>query len=494
MAWLTKSRFLSGLQCHKRLWFEIHQPLEEQIEPSIPILQGRTFDEAVQRLRPGVAISRDSCMPAAIAETARILAKGPDAPSTLYQPAFRAGDFAVIADVLRRKGNEFELVEVKATTQVKEIHLPDAAFQALVLRGAGVPVGRVFIGHVNNQFVLRHVGEYDGLLVEEDITDAVENYLAEAAARASEYQPIMASPSTPSVSVGPQCKSPYECPFLARCSAGQKAPEYPVDSLPRGGKTLEGLIADGYRDLREVPVERLTSELHRRVHEVTTTGAAYFDATAATELRQLPPPYSYLDFETISLSVSEVIGTRPYEKVPFQWSVHVEIGPTDIRHAEYLAIESFGDFDGMARALIAAIPPDGPIFAYNASFEAAVLNGLADRLPNQDSALRGLAGRLVDLLPITREAYYHRDMQGSWSIKDVMPTILPELGYERLDEVQEGGAAQLAFLELRDPKVSPERAQVLRSGLLRYCAHDTWVMVVLRRFLCGESVLALDQR
>jgi len=494
MAWLTKTRFLSGLQCHKRLWFEIHRPLEESIEPSIPILQGRAFDEVVQRLRPGVVISRDKGMPAAIAETVRVLAKGTDAPSTLYQPAFRAGDLAVIADVLRRHGNEFELVEVKATTQVKETHLPDAAFQALVLQRASIPVGRVSIGHVNSQFVLKRAGEYDGLLVEEDITDAVEDYLPEAAAKASEYQQVMASPSAPSVNVGPQCMSPYECPFLARCTVGQETPEYPVDSLPRGGKTLEALMADGYRDLREVPIERLTSVMHRRVHEATMTGTAYFDASVTAELRQQPLPYSYLDFETISLSVPEVIGTRPYEKIPFQWSVHVEFGPADIRHVEYLAIESFGDFDAMARALIAAIPSEGPIFAYNASFEAAVLNSLADRLPTHDSALRGLAGRLVDLLPITREAYYHRDMQGSWSIKDVMPTILPNLGYERLDEVQEGGAAQLAFLELRDPNVSPERAQVLRSALLRYCAHDTWVMVVLRRFLCGESVLALDQR
>ena|SRR6266513_3446619 len=494
MAWLTKTRFLSGLQCHKRLWFEIHQPLEESIEPDIPILQGRVFDEAVQRLRPGVVISQDNGMLAAITETARVLAQGTDAPSTLYQPAFRAGDLAVIADVLRRIGNEFELIEVKATTQVKETHLADAAFQALVVRGAGFPVGGVFIGHVNNQFVLRRADDYDGLLVEEDITAAVEDYLPEAAVRASEYQQVMASPSTPTVSVGAHCMSPYECPFLARCTAGQETPEFPVDLLPRGRKTLEALMEDGYRDLREVPIERLTSETHRRVHEATKSGAAYFDATATAELRQLSFPYSYLDFETISLSVPEVIGTRPYEKIPFQWSVHVEMNPTDIRHAEYLAIESFGDFDAMARALIAAIPSEGPIFAYNASFEAEVLNSLADRLPGQDTALRQLAGRLVDLLPVTREAYYHRDMKGSWSIKDVIPTIRPELGYERLDGVQEGGAAQLAFLELRGLNVSAERAQVLRSALLRYCAHDTWVMVVLRRFLCGESVLALDQR
>jgi hypothetical protein len=489
MTWLTKSRFLSGLQCHKRLWFEIHQPLDESVEPSIPILQGRAFDEVVQRLHPGVVISRSKGMLSAIAETNRVLAQGSDAPSPLYQPAFQAGELTVIADVLRRQGDAFELVEVKATTQVKETHLPDAAFQALVLQRAKIPVSRVFLGHVNNQFMLRRAGDYAGLLMQEDITDAVLGYLPEAAANAVTYQAVMASATAPAIDVGTHCMEPYECPFLARCSVGQgPAPEYPVAGLPRGGKTAAALLAEGYRDLREVPAEQLTHEMHRRVHEATVSGVAYFDAAATTELRQLPSPFGYLDFETIGFSVPEIIGTRPYEQLPFQWSVHVENAPDDVRHAEYLAIESFGDFEALARALIAALPATGPIFAYNASFEERVLVRLAELVPVHAAALRVIAGRLVDLLPVARAAYYHRDMRGSWSIKSVMPTIAPKLGYEHLDDVQEGDGAQRAFLELRGEGLTSERALALRSALLRYCRHDTWVMVVLRRFLCGEAL------
>jgi hypothetical protein len=489
MAWLTKSRFLSGLQCHKRLWFEIHQPFEKPVEPSIAIGQGRSFDEVVQRLHPGVVISRANGLPSAIAETKRVLAQGSRAAAVLYQAAFRAGDLAIIADVLRRQGAEFELIEVKATTEVKGTHLPDAAFQALVLQRAKIPVGRVFIGHVNNQFVLRRAGDYAGLLVEEDITDGVQSYLAEAAARALEFQEVMASASTPAIGVGPHCMEPYECPFLARCSFGQDpAPEYPVDVLPRGGKTVAALLAEGYRDLRDVPVKRLTDEMHRRVFDATCSGLAFFDLGATAELRQWPLPYSYLDFETISSSVPEVIGTRPYEQLPFQWSVHVENPPGNLRHAEYLAIESFGDFEALAQQLIAALPAAGPIFAYNANFEAGVLDRLAELVPAQAAALCAIVGRLVDLLPVARAAYYHRDMRGSWSIKSVMPTIDAELGYGHLDEVQEGDGAQRAFLELRGTGVTPERARALRSALLRYCRHDTWVMVVLRRFLCGEAI------
>src|SRR5580698_2312472 len=190
MAWLTKSRFLSGLQCHKRLWFEVHQPLEESSEPGVPILQGRAFDEAVQALKPGVVISRERGMPAAIAQTKRILARGGDA--VLYQPAFRAARLAVIADVLRKGGAEYDLVEVKASTQVKEGHLPDAAFQTLVLQRAKIPVGRVFLGHVNNQFRLERAGDYDGLLKEVDITDSVRGTMRETAEKAVEFLEVMA--------------------------------------------------------------------------------------------------------------------------------------------------------------------------------------------------------------------------------------------------------------------------------------------------------------
>jgi hypothetical protein len=485
MAWLTKSRFLSGLQCHKRLWFEIHEPNEESFEPGMPILQGRAFDEVVQELQPGVVISRAAGLPAAIAETKRVLGRTTNPASTLYQPTFKAGDLAVVVDVLRRRGAEFDLTEVKATTQVKETHLADAAFQVLVLQRAKIPVGRVFLGLVNNQFVLRRVGDYDGLLMEEDVTDAVRGYLPEAAVRALEFQEVMASASMPAIDVGAHCTSPYECPFLARCTAGQEVAEFPVEVLPRGGNVAETLVAEGYRDLRDVPAARLTNEMHRRVFDATCSGLAFFDFAATADLRTLPSPFAYLDFETISYSVPEIIGTRPYEQLPFQWSVHVEFGPDDVRHAEYLAIENFGDFAALTGELIAALPAAGPVFAYNASFEERVLVRLAELVPVRAAALLQIAGRLIDLLPVTRDAYYHRDMRGSWSIKSVMPTIDASLGYERLGEVQEGDGAQRAFLALRSGTLAREKAEALRAALIKYCRHDTWVMVVLRRFLCG---------
>jgi hypothetical protein len=486
MAWLTKSRYLSGLQCPKRRWFEVNQPLEEGLPESGVLLNGRAVDRVAQTQRPGTVVSRERGMPAAIAATSRLIRSG--APPVMYQPAFRAGEWAVIADVLESRGYGVTLTEVKSSTRVKPEHVPDAAFQTLVIRKAGIPVDRVLLAHIDKGFELKQQGEYAGLLVEQDITNEVEINLPEVAETATRLQGVMAAPTQPGISMGAQCTIPYVCPFMERCSAQSGiTADYPVGLLPRGGKTVEALLAEGYGDLTDVPADRLSGKIHQRVHQATVTGEAYFDVTATADLRRLNYPMSYLDFETVGLAVPEIIGTRPYEQWPFQWSVHVEESADQVRHADYLAIESFGDLAALAQALLIALPDSGPIFAYNAPFEHGVLERMADRLPALSSALRGMAERLVDLLPITRAAYYHRDMKGSWSIKDVLPTIDPALSYETLGEITEGDAAQVAFMRLRDPNTPAVRRKELEEGLKRYCERDSWGMVVLRRFLSEEK-------
>lgn len=486
MAWLTKSRFVAGLQCEKRLWFEANQPLTEPQPANIRMLQGRTFDQVVQTLAPGVIISRDKGMPAMISETTTLLRSGQHA--VLYQPAFRAGDLAIIADILRKRGTAFELVEVKSSTSVKDEHIADAAYQALVLKNAGLPVSSVYIGHVDNSFVLRRAGDYAGIAKEEDITPRVEGRLQEIADRASGQLEVMRSPMVPDIEMGPQCTSPYACPFIARCTAARASiPQFPVGLLPYAGAMAEQLRTEGYEDLRSVPRARLTKENHLRIYDATVTGKAFFDPAATEELRGLPVPRAYLDFETVGPAVPEVVGTRPYEAWPFQWSLHVESAAGALEHFEYLDTEHFGDFDHVAAALIAAMPPAGPIFVYNLSFERGVLQRLAERLPQRAMALDAIRERLYDLLPVTRNAYYHRDMRGSWSIKNVLPTIDPTLAYDTLDEVREGEAAQLAFLELRDQRIAPARREQLMQRLRDYCRRDTFGMVILRRFLAGEG-------
>ncbi len=487
MPWLTKSRYTAGLQCTKRLWNEVHAPLASVAADSVAMINGRELDRLVQTLQPGVVVSRDRGMPAAIAETTRLMREAN--PAILYQPAFRAGDCAVIADIVRRAGAHATLIEVKSATSIRAVHIADVGFQTLVLRNAGVPVDQVALAHINAQFELRRAGEYSGLIIEQDVTSTVEAELPGIAESAAALIAVMASPTRPAVDMGPQCTSPYPCPFIERCTQERGVPpEFPVSLLPRGGRTAEVLSAAGYTDLKDVPAELMSSEVHQRVHQVTLSGETYFDVAATAALREFGVPMAYLDFETIGLAVPQIIGTRPYQPVPFQFSLHVEHSAGQVEHAEYLAIESFGDFEAMAGALLAAVPAFGPVFAYNAPFEHRVLIDLAERLPQFADRLRQLALRLVDLLPVTRTAYYHRDMKGSWSLKAVVPTIAPHLAYANLEEVQEAGGAQLAFLLLRAGTLAPARREALRDALLRYCGRDTRSLLVLRRFLCGEAI------
>lgn len=332
---------MSGTQCHLRLWSEVNAPLEagETVE-SLRLINGRAVDVVAQSLASGMLVSREKRLPAAIAETSRLIASSETA--TLYQAAFMVKDLAVVTDVLRRKAQSFELVEIKSSTSVKAPHIPDAAYQALVLRAAKIPVSKVSIGYVNNAFVLRTPGNYKGFIAERDITEEVESLLPELEHSSNQLLGIMGQAQAPTVSIGAHCTDPYECPFIGRCTKGMRMPTYPVDLLPRGGKIIEELRSDGFVELTDVPLDRLDKEVHQRVHQATVTGQAFFDPGPTAPLRAFGYPQAYLDFETVAAAVPTLIGTKPYQQVPFQWSVHVEERPDRVRHFEYLAIESFG--------------------------------------------------------------------------------------------------------------------------------------------------------
>lgn len=485
MALLTKSLFLSALQCPKRLWYEVHDPLNSRGRSAMTVVNGRAVDQAVQQIHPGPIVASGRGLAAAIEQTRRALNQRQS--GVLYQAAFRAGSLAAVADVLRSKGAGFELIEIKAATAVKSEHLPDIAFQALVLERTGISLSDTYLGHVNSQFVLRKPTDYTGLLVEAKVTSDVRALIPSIAEKATNALDVIAESSPPKMAMGRHCTTPHPCPFADRCSAlSGPQPEYPLSILPRGAKVAAELAAEGYADLHEVPVDRLSSSSHQRVHQATVTGEPVLDRAATAELRELRPPFSYLDFETMNFAVPEVIGTRPYEQCPFQWSLHVEAssgGP--LQHADYLEVERFADTRALAIRLLEALPSEGPVFVYNRSLEKGALELLARLAPELAPRLRAIVRRLFDLLPVTRAAYYHPAMRGSWSIKAVLPTLDPTLGYEGLEEIQDGEAAQLAFLETRDPATAPVRCKELAARMRTYCERDTYAMVVLRRFLCA---------
>ena len=257
--------------------------------------------------------------------------------------------------------------------------------------------------------------------------------------------------------------------------------------LHHGGKIVQELIAEGINDVRAIPEGRLKKQVHRRIRRVTLSGRYELDDLAGEMLSRLPYPRYYLDFETVQFVVPEWAGTRPYNQLPFQWSCHVEEEDGNLRHVDFLDTSGEPPMRRFAESLVDALGDGGPILVYSMSFEKGRVHELAGTFPDLARRLHAIAGRMVDLLPIAQEHYYHPAMKGSWSIKAVLPTIAPELNYQGLAEVQDGTMAQSAYLEAIASNTDPGRRDKLTLALKEYCKLDTLAMVKIAHFFEGKA-------
>jgi hypothetical protein len=254
-----------------------------------------------------------------------------------------------------------------------------------------------------------------------------------------------------------------------------------VHALGGSQEKLYELLHAGFVDVRDVPETLLETELQRRIWQQTRLEAPYVDPALRAQVRALPYPRYYLDFETIGPAVPIFAGTRPFEALPFQWSCHIEKGSGPIEHAEFLDLGAEPPMRRLAESLLGTLGGRGPVVVYT-PYERRVLHELAARYPDLATGLEAVAQRIVDLHPLTRRHYYHPQMHGSWSIKAVLPTVAPDLSYQTLGEVRDGLAAQVAYLEAIDAGTPPARRDALRRSLLEYCRHDTLALVRLVEF------------
>jgi len=485
---LSKSRIVSGLQCERRLWLETYLRDAMEIDPA----SQAAFDNgnavgAVARAiyGPGSLVEHVHDINTALAETTALLARK-SKRLVVFEAAFRYSDVVIRADVLKPVAGGYDLIEVKASTSVKEYHLIDCAIQAWVIEQAGTPLRHIRLAHLDNTFVYRGDEDYEDLFVAEDVTAQVRELIADVPGWVRRFKKLLRG-DEPAITTGDQCNDPYPCPFFAHCRAQEPAgPTYPVDLLLHSGKLARTLVEEGYLDLRKVPLSRLDKPLHRRIRSASISGRPFLDPAAAEALAGLTYPRFHLDFETIAFAVPRWAGTRPYQQVPFQWSCHIEQRDGSIKDYAFLDLTGEPPMRAFAESMLAVLKRRGSILVYNQSFEATRVKELAAMFPDLSERLLNLIDRMVDLLPITREHYYHPAMMGSWSLKAVLPTIAPELAYGRLDDVADGGQAQLAYAEAIHPDTSSERRARLDTALREYCATDTLAMIRLSAALAGR--------
>lgn len=494
---LSKSKLMSSLQCQRRLWLEVNRPEIAVVsaDTQAAFATGHRVGELARDLysqghgerRGGHLVEYGAGLGDALQVTRRLLADGDDAP--IFEATLQHAGVLVRLDVLLRNGDAPRVVEVKASTSLKDEYLADCAIQGWVAKGAGLDYRRFLLAHVDNTFVYAGDGDYRGLLTEDDITAKVAGLKSAVPGWLQTAQETLGG-DEPKVPLGKRCTTPHACPFMDHCWPAGAA--YPVTGLG-GDRDLLGRLADaGFKDIREVPANRLTAGTQKRIWRVTRTERAELDPAAAAFVGALGWPRYYLDFETFAPAVPVFAGTRPYQPVPFQFSCHVQQRDGSLTHTGFLDLTGDDPSRRLAEALLAAsgnavgnaVGNEGPVLVYT-GYEKGVIAGLAARFPDLAAPLQRLVARLVDLHPVTKQNFYHPDMLGSWSLKAVLPVIAPDLSYAALGEIRDGGAASGAYAEAIAPATSTARREEIRAGLERYCAQDTLALVRLAEFLAG---------
>lgn len=477
---LSKSKIIEGLQCKKRLWLTIHSPELAEVSDAVDerLQAGLAVHDVFRTTFPdGIYVDGDNGLGKALQETERLVKED---TARIFEATFSHGGVLVRADLLEKDKTSYKLYEVKSSTTVKDYHIPDVSIQAWVISN-NVPLSTIHLTHIDNSFVYPGGGNYQGLFFSEDVTTQVNSLQSEIPCWISDFREMLTS-DEPGILPGEQCYSPFECPYCSHCSPVQSEPEHPVEILPGATRIEQQLIEEGYVELRDVPRERLTSERHLRIWDAVATGTPQVSLALHHELRNIDFPRFYLDFETIMFAIPIWAGTRPYQQLPFQYSCHIEQSDGNVSHREFLDTSGNPPMRSLAKQMIDDLGTDGPIITYG-HFERMVIGILIELYPDLQSPLAALQVRIIDLLPLLRNCYYHPNMQGSWSIKAVLPTIAPDLTYDNLEEVSNGMEAQAAFLEAIHESTTPERHEVLRRNMLKYCGQDSLAMVrIVRHF------------
>jgi len=503
---LSKSKLIAWRQCPRRLWLEVHKPdlREDSAGSEARMEAGNELGRLAQRLydpdNKGETIDFKAIgFGPALERSKAVLSEA----KPLFEAGYAANGALAFADVMLpvlKDGGatsgkpSWRMVEVKSSTSVKDYHREDASIQAYIARKAGVPLEGIAVAHINRDFVYRGGDDYAGLLAEEDLTADTKALAPEVEQWIGEAHKVASLPAEPTtIHTGGHCSAPFACGFYDHCIAGEPQPEMPVDWLPRLQKkdVKDFIETKSITDLREVPDEYL-NEIQLRVKRASVSGNTFFDAAgAARELNGHGLPACFLDFETVQFTIPIWKDTRPYQQLPFQFSLHKLGTDGKLTHAEFLDLSGVDPCEAFARSLIETCDGRGPVFVYNAQFESGRINELGERFPRLAGALSAIASRLVDVLPVARRYYYHPGQHGSWSIKAVLPSMVPELDYGALTGIKDGTMASAGFLEAIRPETTPERREEIRRQLLEYCWLDTYALVRVWAHLAGHGEIRM---
>ena len=478
--YLSKTMYTKGIQCHKALWLYKYRRelMDERSASQLAVFNvGYQVGDLALGLFPGGVMVPYGGLTAEeqLQKTREALARGEE---TIYEATFSHDNIFVKVDILHRGPDGWELYEVKSSTSLKDQYLQDIAVQYHVLSGFGLVISTASLVHINNQYVRRGGIEVEKLFTVLDLTETIRAMQPEIVSNVAAMRKMLLE-DIPSIDIGPHCHNPYDCSFLGHC--WEHIPENSVFEFKgHGSPDPFKLYEQGILKMADVPPEQLgwrqrlqlESLMHQKNHiDVDAVGSF---------LVSLSYPLCFMDFETSYIvPVPLFDGTRPYQQVPFQFSLHVINEPNgEIQHFEFLADELKDPQQNFLEHLLAAIPPDACILTWNQTFEEQRLRELAAAFPERSGEIHAIIDNLRDLMaPFRDKSIYDWRFKGSYFIKYVLPAMVEGYSYEGM-EVNNGEAASAAWLQMIRT-TDDEEKESLRRNLLQYCHLDTYGMLMI---------------
>ena len=477
---ISKSKYMAGVQCFKRLYWQVHEPELGGVPDAAAVSimeQGREVGKLARQLfASGVEVPFGD--PEQAIRTTRELIANPHV-SAIFEAAFENAGVFVRVDILhRRRDGRWRLVEVKSTADLKEQHLDDVAIQYRVVSRSGLDLASSCLAHVNRNYVFQG-GTIDvrRFFKIKNLTRRIERLQPKLTFQLRSELRVLAMPNPPDIPTGPHCTNPITCEFFERCNP--PLPSDHIGYLPRlHASAAEELEQMGVESILEIPDDFALSERQRIAATSVQTGQAWFSAELGKELESLRYPLYFMDFETVNPAIPRFSGMRGFDQLVFQWSLHVQRQPdAEPEHYEFLATDTSDPRSEFVSSLCGVLGEGGSIVVY-AAFESQRLSELAAWLPEFAEQIKTIHGRLWDLLPVVRNHVYHPAFAGSYSLKAVLPALVPEMSYDGM-LVGNGQAAGLAWESLVNGGLDQSERERTEKALLDYCGQDTLALVRL---------------
>ena len=478
---LSKSTFLYGTQCPKRLYFnKFRRDLRVEVSANQQAVfdRGTSVGQLARDLFPG-GIDASPETPFEYQKSVKLTKELIDqGAKIIYEAAFQYQGVLAAVDILVKRNGKWKAYEVKSSTSVKEVNILDAALQYHVITKSGIELADIFIVHLNNEYVRKKDLVIEELFFMESVKDeAIENQSL-VKNKIAELKLIIESKKEPKVDIGPHCFDPYSCDFMHHC--WKHVPEPSVFSISglRSNKKFE-LYENGILRFEDLPADMVLNEYQSMQIESHLNGKTNIDKDSVRNfLKEFSYPMYFMDFETFQSAVPLYAKSRPYQQIAFQYSLHYKKNKSSaLKHFEFLATIKGDPRIPFIEQLLEDTSKPGSILAYNVSFERSILNSIANDFPKYKNDIEERSERLIDLMPPFRKGWYYKpEMNGSYSIKQVLPAIVPEMNYDSL-EIGDGSSASLAFEQM----IFDKNADVdgIRKQLSDYCKMDTLAMVSL---------------